>query len=285
MPELPEVETIARALRSGGRGGEPILSRVVERAELLWEGCLALSEPERFLRETPGCSILDVTRRGKYLCLVMDDAFLFIHLRMSGDLRVETIYDETGQPRPWQTHDRMALVFADGFRLAFNDPRKFGRVWWTKNREEVLGGLGPEPFDAHFTADVLYNRLRSSRRQIKPLLLDQHFMAGLGNIYTDEALFQARIHPLTLSDRITPVQAASLWTAIRNVLTEGIRRNGASFDWVYRGGDFQNDFAVYQREGQSCQVCGSLILKMKVGQRGTHFCPVCQPEPDFVTDL
>jgi formamidopyrimidine-DNA glycosylase len=285
MPELPEVETIARALRSGGRGGEPVLSRTVQQAFLFWPGCLALPEPQRFLSELPGATIREVTRRGKFLCLEMGEDFLFIHLRMSGDIRVETLQDESGSARSWQTHDRLGLVFAGGLRLAFNDPRKFGRVWWTRTPQEVLGDLGPEPFDPHFSADALYQRLHSLRRQIKPLLLDQHFLAGLGNIYTDEALFQARIHPLTLSDRITPVQAASLWTAIRNVLTEGIRRNGASIDWVYRGGDFQNQFAVYQRTGEPCPVCGTPVQRLLVGQRGTHVCPQCQPEPPGLTNL
>jgi formamidopyrimidine-DNA glycosylase len=114
---------------------------------------------------------------------------------------------------------------------------------------------------------------------LKPLLLDQKFLAGLGNIYTDEALHLARLHPLLISDRIDEVQASVLLDSIRQVLDEGIQRNGASIDWVYRGGDFQNYFRVYQRTGEPCKQCGTLIERIKLGQRSTHFCPYCQQFP------
>jgi formamidopyrimidine-DNA glycosylase len=117
------------------------------------------------------------------------------------------------------------------------------------------------------------------KRQLKPLLLDQSFIAGLGNIYTDEALHLARLHPLSLSNQLAPSQSETLLMAIRSVLEEGIRHNGASIDWVYRGGDFQNHFRAYQRTGQPCLVCGTPILRITLGQRGTHFCPTCQPPP------
>jgi formamidopyrimidine-DNA glycosylase len=112
---------------------------------------------------------------------------------------------------------------------------------------------------------------------LKPLLLDQTFLAGLGNIYADEALHQALLHPLTPANQVSPGQAERLWLAIRDVLEEGIRRNGASIDWVYRGGDFQNYFRVYRRTGKPCQRCGTQIQRILVGQRATHFCPNCQP--------
>jgi formamidopyrimidine-DNA glycosylase len=119
--------------------------------------------------------------------------------------------------------------------------------------------------------------LQQHHRQIKPLLLDQTFLAGMGNIYTDEALFLAKIHPLTTSHSLNEADAARLLDAIRQVLEKGIRANGASIDWVYKGGGFQNDFTVYQRTGQACIRCGTMIERMVVGQRGTHFCPICQP--------
>jgi formamidopyrimidine-DNA glycosylase len=118
--------------------------------------------------------------------------------------------------------------------------------------------------------------LRNRKRQLKPLLLDQGFLAGLGNIYTDEALFLAKLHPLTLSNAISKKKADGLWLAIREVLEEGIRRNGASIDWVYRGGDFQNHFRVYGRTGEPCPICKTPVERITVGQRGTHFCPHCQ---------
>jgi formamidopyrimidine-DNA glycosylase len=131
--------------------------------------------------------------------------------------------------------------------LVFNDTRKFGRVWLTESLETVTSALGPEPLDRAFTPQVLYDRLRGRRRRLKPLLLDQTFLAGLGNIYTDEALHLARLHPLRSSQKVTRRQAERLHAAIRAVLKEGIRRNGASIDWVYRGGEFQNHFRVYDR--------------------------------------
>ncbi len=278
MPELPEVETIARSLRDGGQNRQPVIGRTVAAVHLLWARTLAEPSPEILQSRLPGQTIIGVGRRGKYLILELSVDYLLIHLRMSGDIRVEPALDADGNPIPPEPHDRMLLDFTDGYRLAFNDTRKFGRVWLVSDPQNVVAELGPEPFDPHFTAFQLYQMLQKSRRQIKPLLLDQTFLAGLGNIYTDEALHQAGIHPLQSSETITPEQAGKLWTAIRTVLTEGIRRNGASIDWVYRGGDFQNHFQVYDREGQPCPTCGSVIVKIAVGQRGTHFCPNCQPK-------
>jgi formamidopyrimidine-DNA glycosylase len=172
------------------------------------------------------------------------------------------------------------LHLDSGWRLVFNDTRKFGRMWLVSDIEYVLGGLGPEPLEADFSAEKMYDLLHHHNRQLKPLLLDQKVLAGLGNIYTDEALHLARLHPNQLASRLTRAEVDRLWMAIRTVLEEGIRRNGASIDWVYRGGDFQNTFTVYQRTGQLCPVCGTVIARKVVGQRGTHFCPVCQPEPE-----
>ena len=278
MPELPEVETRARSLRQGGQGRASILGRTAARATLEWDRTLAEPDPLTFAARIVGQTVGEVGRRGKFLMISFDADTLLIHLRMSGDIRVEAGLDKHNQPLPLLPHDRLALDFTDGWRLAFNDTRKFGRVWLVSDPETVLGGLGPEPFDPHFSAFELYRRLQSARRQIKPLLLDQTFLAGMGNIYTDEALHIAGIHPLRLSNTLSPEQAGILWTAIRTVLSEGIRRNGASIDWVYRGGDFQNHFQVYQRAGEPCARCGTPIVKIAVGQRGTHFCPVCQPE-------
>jgi formamidopyrimidine-DNA glycosylase len=141
---------------------------------------------------------------------------------------------------------------------------------------EIFQGLGPEPLSEAFTTDWLFSALHRRRKQLKPLLLDQTFLAGLGNIYADEALFEAKLHPLSSSDSVTEQQAGELWLAIRQVLEEGICSNGASIDWVYRGGDFQNHFRVYGRTGEPCPVCQTPIERITVGQRGTHFCPRCQ---------
>lgn len=273
MPELPEVETIVRALNLGGRGGDPIIGQVVRSAEVLWNRTLAAPSLPDFLFRLPGQKIDAVTRRGKFIVIHLDRDNLLIHLRMSGDLRVETKLDAE---RPYLPHDRAAIHFVDGSRLVFNDPRKFGRLWLAADPLSVLGKLGPEPFDEALKPEVFFRMLQSHHRQLKPLLMDQSFIAGLGNIYTDESLFLAKLHPLEISNQLTFTQAANLLDAVREVLKEGIRRNGSSIDWVYRGGEFQNDFRVYQRTGQPCLICGKQIEKRMIGQRGTHFCPQCQ---------
>lgn len=165
--------------------------------------------------------------------------------------------------------------------MVFNDTRKFGRVWLTADPDSILGGLGPEPLAENFTARLLFDELQSRRRQLKPLLLDQSFIAGLGNIYTDEALNLARLHPLDVSHSLTYEQAERLWKSIQTVLQAGILRNGTSIDWVYRGGDYQNYLRVYGRAGKPCPECGAIIERMSVGQRSTHYCPRCQVSPGY----
>jgi len=287
MPELPEVETIVRALHPA------LVGKTILSADLRWPRTLAAPSPLAFARRVKGQKIEEVSRRAKYFIFHLSSLrepqgkpfSLLIHLRMSGDLQVRE-----GSYAP-QKHDRLILFLTDhaslvthhasritpDATLVFNDARKFGRVWLTAEPDEVLGALGPEPLDPSFTPQAFYERLHKRHRQLKPLLLDQTFIAGLGNIYTDEALHAARLHPLSPSNSVTPQQAEGLWRAVRAVLEEGIRSNGASIDWVYRGGEFQDHFRVYGREGQPCPVCGTGIERLTVGQRGTHFCPNCQP--------
>ncbi len=271
MPELPEVETIARALRQGGRDGHAILGKEVRKAHLLWDRTLAAPTPVEFKNRVTGQKIIDVQRRGKYVVVELSMDVLLVHLRMTGDLVVETA------PPPEANHHRLILELGDEMRLSFIDARKFGRVWLTAEPNKVLGKLGPEPLDSNLTPQKFHKLLRTPRRQIKPLLLDQTFIAGLGHIYTDEALHLAKIHPLTISNTLEFAQAADLLTSIRQVLEEGIRRNGTSIDWAYRGGDFQKYLRVYQRSGEPCPECKEPIARIVVGQRGTHFCPRCQP--------
>lgn len=272
MPELPEVETIARKLRPH------LLGKIIKDADLRWARTLALPSSRKFKELIRGQEIIEVTRRAKYFILRLTDYSLLIHLRMSGDLFIKE-----SKIKP-DKHDRLILHLlpaqnaadSGSSNLVFNDTRKFGRVWLTKNPEEVLGKLGPEPFSRQFTPQWLHAALHNKHRQLKPLLLDQTFLAGLGNIYTDEALNLAKLNPLAVSDSVTAQQAKELHGAIRKVLKEGIHRNGASIDWVYRGGEFQNYFRVYDRAGKPCPVCGAKIQRIVVGQRSTHFCPKCQ---------
>ena len=264
MPELPEVETIARTLRP------ELVGQTIIEADVRWARTLALPAVKKFKKQIRGQKIKQVSRRAKFLNISLTTYNMLIHLRMSGDLLIKS-----SKIKP-EKHDRLILTLSGNKSLVFNDTRKFGRVWLTDNIEEVLGRLGPEPLSDDFTPQWLYDSLVSRHRRLKPLLLDQSFLAGLGNIYTDEALHMAKLHPLALSDSVTRKQAERLHKSIQEVLREGIRRNGASIDWVYRGGEFQNHFRVYGRTGEKCPVCGTIIKRIVVGQRSTHICPNCQ---------
>jgi formamidopyrimidine-DNA glycosylase len=276
MPELPEVETIIRRLKEGTAEHPGVRGQRIHSVEVNWARSIAAPDPQSFQAALAGKTITDARRRGKYLHFPLDEGHLIGHLRMSGDMRMEHRLTSDGTPRPPEPYDRVVINFASIYRLAFSNIRKFGRLWFTHDPQTVFGSLGPEPLDPTFTGERLYRMLQGRTRQIKPLLMDQTFIAGLGNIYTDEALFRAGIDPLRKSDDITPKQAAKLQQAIQTVLRQGISRFGASLDWFYRGGEFQNDFNVYGRAGEACPVCGTAIEKIVVGQRGTHFCPRCQ---------
>lgn len=277
MPELPEVETIVRKLIGvHNNAALSIIDRDIQDALVLWDGTLANQLPADFIARVKHQSVRSVKRRGKFLVFTLSKDTLLIHLRMSGDLRLENVIDQAGKEIPLQKHDRLVLIFTSGTRLAFNNPRKFGRVWLVSDPDKILGNLGPEPLDEMLNAARFHGMLQQHKRQLKPLLMDQHFITGMGNIYTDEALYRAKLHPLRRSNTLTKEQSACLLDSLRSVLKEGIRRNGASIDWIYRGGDFQNHFNVYGRTGDPCPSCGTLIKRLVVGQRGTHICPHCQ---------
>jgi formamidopyrimidine-DNA glycosylase len=281
MPELPEVETICERFRQGTEEMPSILGMRVLDVELLWQGTLEEPAFPELMRRILGQRFTAIDRRGKHLLFHLENDTLVIHLRMSGDLLLEPADAEV------HPHHRMLFYLDDPesddgevLRLAFNNMRKFGRVWLVEDPEALLSHLGPEPLDPDFTPEVFYEMLQSRRRQLKPLLLDQKFIAGIGNIYADEALHRAKLHPLVRSHTLSFEETKLLWKSIRHVLEEGIRRNGASIDWVYRGGSFQDHIRVYRRTDQPCPRCGTPIRRIKVGQRSTHFCPQCQPAPD-----
>lgn len=271
MPELPEVETIARNLREG-RLGLPVPGQVIADISCDWPRQIAIDTPQALRSRLKGHTILEVRRRGKFLVFPCSESTFLIHLRMSGDLLLEP------EHRPAGGHEHTVFQFESGWSMRFHNPRKFGRVYLTTNPEAFYENLGPEPLGDDFTPDWLYKHLASRSRIIKPLLMDQSFLAGLGNIYTDESLHRAGIHPRRKSDSLSREEAHNLWKSIRDTLSEGIRRQGASIDWIYRGGDFQNTLRVYKCTGLPCPTCETPIERILVGQRGTHFCPNCQPE-------
>ncbi len=271
MPELPEVETIVRNLREGHHG-PPLKGQRIERVSLYWPRHIHTPSPSTFRRRIKGQIVQEIGRRGKFIRIQLDRGNLIIHLRMSGDLSV------LPKDTPRDLHDHTIFFLENSYQFRFNDVRKFGQVYLVDDAEIIFGKLGPEPLNPDFTPQSLKLSLHKKKRQIKPLLLDQTFLAGLGNIYTDEALHLAGIHPLRRSDTLDQDEVRALWKGIRSALENGIIHNGASIDWAYRGGEFQNHFRVYQRTGEACETCGSTIERTVIGQRGTHFCPQCQPE-------
>jgi formamidopyrimidine-DNA glycosylase len=277
MPELPEVETVARLIRPGMEG------RAITGVSVGWVRTLGGASKARFGRAVVGTRVRRVWRRGKYIVFDLDRdgdraGALVGHLRMSGRMHVEAAGWDPGP------HGRVRMDLDDGREFHFIDVRKFGRLVWTADAADLLDDLGPEPLSETFTEDWLACELRARRRLVKPLLLDQSFLAGLGNIYVDESLFHAGIHPLRRADSLPRKHVARLHGAIRRVLEAAIEREGSSFDTFYRTptgqpGSYQHQFQVYGREGQSCHRCGRAIRRLVVGQRGTHVCTRCQPAP------
>jgi len=273
MPELPEVETVVRGLR------KRLLRRRFLEVEVCREVCLRGSG--RALAEwLPKKKILAVERRGKNVILSLSGGgALFIHLGMSGKLRVLA----RNAPREKHTH----LVFSfqsQGDQLRFIDPRRFGRVFWEggKKGEWIsLSHLGPEPLE--ISPSEFVSRGRSRRREIKSLLLDQHFLAGVGNIYADESLHRAGIHPRSKTDSLSAKTLSRLHRAVQEVLNEAIRARGTSVrsyvDSSGAAGGFQHELRVYGREGEPCRTCGRTIVREIVGGRSSFYCPRCQRGP------
>jgi len=297
MPELPEVETVARGLRAS------LIGRTIIGVEVRWARSVIppngsteastvslrrersaepLAEvPTAFAHRLTGQTVTGVGRRGKWMVISLSGGdTLLVHLRMTGQLVLES-----GEC-PDDRHVRVLFFLDDGRRLRFSDARKFGRLWLVDDPADVLGELGPEPLADAFTAARLGEMLTRRRGRLKPLLLNQRFLAGLGNIYTDEALWQASIHPLRRADSLTPTEVRRLHRAIRAVLRAAIASRGTTLpDGTYRqadgrSGEFARHLAVYGRVGQPCPRCGTIIERIKVSQRGTYFCPRCQSLPD-----
>ena len=277
MPELPEVQTIVNRLRTGTKEVPSVCGQTIQSVQVTWDPIVAEPHVASFKRLLEGNKIIEASRRGKFLHFPLLVGHLIGHLRMSGEMRVEPLYSEGGQLNLVEKYDKVILNFESPYRMVFSNIRKFGRMWYVEDPQSVFGKLGPEPLDPILDATVFHQMLQSHSRQIKPLLMDQAFIAGLGNIYSNEALFRAHIHPLRRSDSLSTAEANQLLQEIQAVLRQGIDTLGASIDWFYKGGGFQDQFLVYDQSGEPCPVCGNPVQKITVGQRGTYFCPHCQP--------
>ncbi len=298
MPELPEVETVARDLQRWVAGA------TIRGAEVHWERTIRHPQPaERFAAEIAGATIRRVTRRAKTVLLhLADGRVMTVALRMTGALIV------AAPGTPPDPYARVVFALTDGRELRYRDVRKFGRIGlWpggglrsvgagrgSRSRKvaegggryrigEVFSGHGPEPLGRSFSAARFAERLSHRSARLKTLLLDQTFVAGVGNIYADEALWRARLHPLRSADSLNDAEVRRLHRAVRQVLRQGIDNRGSSFsDYVGADGepgDNAERLMVYRRTDQPCYRCGRPISRIVVGQRSTHFCPRCQPEP------
>jgi formamidopyrimidine-DNA glycosylase len=275
MPELPEVETAARSLDSQVRGRQ-----IAAIEKLDWERMVETPEPARFRADLPGRRIECVGRRAKWLLLTLDAGWtLALHLRMSGRVSVHAPEEVA------DTYTHLVLALDDGRRIFFHDTRKFGRARLldAAGLAALDASLGPEPLGLGFDAAALGACLAGRRAALKPLLLNQTVLAGLGNIYVDESLWYARLHPQRLASSLDTGEVGRLHAAIREVLTRAIANKGSTLrnyrDGYGQAGTNQDYFNVYHRKGEPCPRCGTAVVRAVVHQRSTHFCPTCQPLP------
>ncbi|WP_251549530.1 DNA-formamidopyrimidine glycosylase [Neobacillus muris] len=273
MPELPEVETVRKTLV------KLVQSKQIENITVYWPKIIKTPlEVEQFIDALKGETIVDVGRRGKFLIIYTGQYALVSHLRMEGR------YGLYQQEEPFDKHTHVIFHFTDGTELRYRDVRKFGTMHlYTKGEEfkkPPLMELGPEPFSKEFTKQYLKSKLSKTNRKIKPALLDQTILVGLGNIYVDEALFRAGIHPERLASSLTDKEIATLHKEIADTLGEAVKKGGSTIrSYVNSQGEigmFQLELYAYGREGDACKRCGTPLEKMKVGGRGTHYCPNCQ---------
>jgi formamidopyrimidine-DNA glycosylase len=265
MPELPEVETVVRTLAPGITGRQIGAVRLIRKD---------IVEPATidFPSLVQNRTIRSLSRRGKKIVVELDnDSRFYIHLGMSGRLTLDP------PAAPFLPHTHMVLAIA-GAELRFVDPRRFGGIFWLEPNQSPDAGLGPEPLA--LKARDLAPRLAKTRRAIKTALLDQRLIAGIGNIYADEALFESRINPRIPANRLSSEQIARLSRAIKKVLTRAIKHRGSTLrdyrDANGNPGNFQTVHRVYDREGKACPRCGTPIRRIVLGGRSTHFCPKCQ---------
>lgn len=274
MPELPEVQTYVDDL------ARQLPGRCLLGARCSWPRQLPRSSPSELDLGLAGRRVRGIRRRGKYIVLDLEPSgHLIVHLKMSGRLQIVPAVEA---PNP---HAHVVFLLDRGDELRFHDPRKFGRVWLEEDTSSVLGRLGPEPLEPGYAPADLAAALKGRRQRLKPLLLDQRTLAGLGNIYVDEALFAAGLHPLRRADSLSAVELRALYEAIREVLTEGVRARGTSFssggyrDLSGNMGEMQGSLKVFRRSGLPCPRCGRTIRRLVIGGRSTHVCESCQEQP------
>ena len=272
MPELPEVETVRRQLQPLISGRRISDFRVMPGAERVLRGRSAFEISAQLV----GCTFTTAGRRGKYLALNLDnDQVIVVHLRMTGSLRFRTSGHEQ------DSFTRAVFDLDGGDQLRFVDVRKFGTIDLVDQLAEALPELGPEPLSDDFTPESLWHALRGRQQPLKAALLDQRNIAGIGNIYADEALFLARLNPETPAGSLRPAERRLLHSTIRQVLEDGVRHGGASFrdytDVDGAQGEQQYFVRVFRRTDEPCDDCGTTIRRIVVGGRATHFCPRCQP--------
>lgn len=269
MPELPEVETIASQLRARGVEGKEILGVKVN-----WAKTVEPLSVATFSRELKGTTIDEISRVGKWMMFSLSSGkTIMIHLRMSGSCSVVK-----------GSHDRLVLKLSDGLNIYYRDTRKFGRWKLVDDPREILSKLGHDALTPAFSKKYFIAQMRRRHRMVKPLLLDQSIVAGLGNIYTDEALWESKIHPERISDSLTDGELGALFKAIKHVLRVGIRNRGTSLgagktnyrDVEGESGGHREEVKAYGRGGKPCGRCKTPLEKTVVAQRGTTFCPNCQ---------
>lgn len=271
MPELPEVETIRLSLE------EKLTGRTIKGVEVRYPRMVQLQTVAELQRNIIGKTIHHLQRRGKYLLMrLSEDLVLAIHLRMTGQLTVQPA------DHPVADATYFLLRLDNDTELRFRDQRKFGKVFvFAANQlPPALAKMGPEPLADEFTSELLRKRFAGHKLAVKKALLNQEIIAGIGNIYADEALFVAGIHPARPVDSLTAAESERLHQAIRQVLQEGIANRGTTkrdyLDGEGNPGSYQNMLRVYGRKGLPCPQCGAPVAKMNFGGRGTHFCPLCQ---------
>jgi formamidopyrimidine-DNA glycosylase len=269
VPELPEVETTVNDLKPF------VVNKKIENVDVLWNGNIAEPSVEKFRQGLIGREIKSLLRRGKLLIFELDNGkFLIIHMRLTGSLLIKKADEEPGK------YIGVIIYLNDLTAIHFRDMRHFGKMWLVKDVKAITDKLGPEPFDPEFTPGVLAKILKNRKTAIKGLLLDQTLIAGIGNMYADEALYASRIHPMRAANSLTRPEVIRLHKAIQFVLSQGIRNKGASTETYIRPegvkGEAHLQFQVAHQRGKDCPVCGGPIERIEVHQRGTYFCPKCQ---------